>query len=71
MSRSNHTKNELGALRCFRARLKALGAQYPHLKDPETLERLTATLHQQPEAETSCPENRLEDHGEDHRGVVC
>ena len=40
-------KDDLEALRWFRDRLKALGAQYPGLKTSESQERLAAELERQ------------------------
>ena len=42
---------DLDARRWFRDRLRALGAQYPELKTPESQERLTTELERQEKEE--------------------
>jgi hypothetical protein len=52
------TKDELEARRWFRQRLAEIGTQYPHLKRPESRERLTEALdHHHTEEMSPCPDN--------------
>ena len=53
------SKDELEARRWFRQRLAEIGKQYPHLKRPESQERLAEALDQHPiEEQQLCPDNR-------------
>jgi hypothetical protein len=52
------TQDTLAARRWFRQRLEDLGTQYPHLKQPESQERLTEALDSQREETLPCPGNR-------------
>lgn len=52
------TKDELEARRWFHRRLGWLGRRYPHLKQPESQERLADALDHQPEENIPCPANR-------------
>ena len=52
-------KDDLEALRWFRRRLAWLGRRYPHLKHPESQERLTEALEHPTEEDIPCPANPL------------
>ncbi len=52
------TKDELEARRWLRQRLAWLGRRYPHLKQPESQERLRDALDRRTEEDSPCHENR-------------